>query len=119
MYVLWCVFGVLQHRRYMVDWVSEVGEELHLQPVTIHSAISFLDQVNMSINNYSVCLLMTHIYCGDAATAFVCIVIVFCCCSSRKGGGGRCYIALLISPLKCLQAKARTGLQPLDTTCCC
>jgi hypothetical protein len=30
----------------MVDWVSEVGEELHLQPVTIHSAISFLDQVS-------------------------------------------------------------------------
>ncbi|KAG5190821.1 cyclin-like protein [Tribonema minus] len=35
----------IPHRRYMVDWISEIGEELKLQPVTIHSAISFLDQV--------------------------------------------------------------------------
>jgi hypothetical protein len=48
----------------MVDWVSEVGEELHLQPVTIHSAISFLDQVNISINNYSVYFFSSlHIQC--------------------------------------------------------
>jgi len=32
-------------RRYMVDWISEIGEELRLQPITIHSAISLLDHV--------------------------------------------------------------------------
>jgi hypothetical protein len=37
----------------MVDWISEIGEELKLQPVTIHSAISFLDQVRC-------CALMAH-----------------------------------------------------------
>lgn len=35
------------HRRFMVDWLSEVGEQLDLQTVTIHSAVSFLDELMM------------------------------------------------------------------------
>eukprot|EP00903_Cladosiphon_okamuranus_P006376 g6241.t1 len=40
------------HRRYMVDWLSEVGEQLDLQTVTIHSAVSFLDEL-MVLTDYS------------------------------------------------------------------
>ncbi|CAM9968359.1 unnamed protein product, partial [Ectocarpus fasciculatus] len=40
------------HRRYMVDWISEVGEQLDLLTVTIHSAVSFLDEL-MVLTDYS------------------------------------------------------------------
>ncbi|CAM9600183.1 unnamed protein product [Chrysoparadoxa australica] len=40
--------GHVQYWRYMVDWLTEVGEELRLQPVTIHSAIALTDKLMKS-----------------------------------------------------------------------
>lgn len=35
----------LKHRRIIVDWMCEVGEEFHLLPITIHTSVRYLDRV--------------------------------------------------------------------------
>jgi hypothetical protein len=35
----------LKHRRIIVDWMCEVGEEYKLSPLTIHCAVRYLDRV--------------------------------------------------------------------------
>lgn len=35
----------LPYRRYLVDWMSDVGEQFRLHPTTVHVSILFLDKV--------------------------------------------------------------------------
>jgi hypothetical protein len=35
----------LPFRRYLVDWMSDVGEQFNLHPTTIHTAILYLDKI--------------------------------------------------------------------------
>ena len=41
----------LPFRRYLVDWMSDVGEQFNLHPTTIHTAILFLDKIFREDNN--------------------------------------------------------------------
>ena len=40
----------LKHRRIIVDWMCEVGEEFKLGPLTIHCSVRFLDRVLSSLD---------------------------------------------------------------------
>lgn len=40
----------LKHRRIIVDWMCEVGEEYKLSPLTIHCAVRYLDRVLSSLD---------------------------------------------------------------------
>lgn len=35
----------MQYRRVLVDWMSEVGEEMRIRKTTIHTAIAYLERV--------------------------------------------------------------------------
>jgi hypothetical protein len=45
LFLLFVQAKYLKHRRIIVDWMCEVGEEYHLTPLTIHCAVRHLDRI--------------------------------------------------------------------------
>lgn len=53
----------IKYRRIIVDWMSEVGEEYHLTPLTIHMAVKHLDRILSTLDVHKTRLQLVAICC--------------------------------------------------------
>lgn len=54
-------YEYLKYRRILVDWMSEVGEEMQVRKETVHTAIAYLERV-LAVRFYHLFLLFLY-YC--------------------------------------------------------